>query len=176
MLAHAPIMYKSGRASSYCFGSSWHLLDLTDVLLLEDVVLSSCSDWLLLAASLLWADSLPHCTGPTCRNVTNIDARLPRLHWFSPNFSSQYLCSQASYQKLVKAKSDHHHCPISVFLLLTSIRRASQRSSVWAKNCPKWGRGGGGGGGSLPYLLLLSWQPWPQAREACRRGWLAHTW
>ncbi len=55
--------YKSGRASSYCFGSSWHLLDLTDVLLLEDVVLSSCSDWLLLAASLLWADSLPHCTG-----------------------------------------------------------------------------------------------------------------
>ncbi len=34
--------------------------------------------------------------------------------WFSPNFSSQYLWSQASYQKLVQAKSNHHHCPISV--------------------------------------------------------------
>jgi hypothetical protein len=86
------------------------------------------------------------CTGPPCRNITNIDARLPRLHLFSPNFSSQYLCSQASYQKLVKAKSDDHHHPISVFLLLTSIRRASQRSSVWAKKCPKWGRGEGEGG------------------------------
>ena len=31
--------------------------------------------------------------------------RLPRFHWFSPNYSSQYLCSQASHQKLVKAKS-----------------------------------------------------------------------
>ncbi len=43
--------------------SSWLLSNLPDILLLEDIVLSSCSHWLLLAAPLLWADSLPYCTG-----------------------------------------------------------------------------------------------------------------
>ncbi len=55
----------------------------------------------------------------------------PRFHWFLPNFSSQYLCSQASYQKLVKAKSDHHHCQKLVFLFMTSTQRPTQRSSAW---------------------------------------------
>ncbi len=41
----------------------------------------------------------------------------PKIHWFSLNCSSPYICSQASYQKGVKTKSDHHHCPISVCIL-----------------------------------------------------------
>jgi hypothetical protein len=56
---------------------------------------------------------------------------------FSPNFSSQYLCSQASYQKLVQAKSNHHHCPISVFLLMTYIQRPPQRCTTWPLSCHK---------------------------------------
>ncbi len=97
----------------------------------------SPSMMLLLAALLLWAESLPHCTGlsvPACHaeNLTNIGVNKvrcpPRFHWFSPNYSSQYLCSQVSYQKLVKVKSNHHHCPISVFVLITSIQRPSHRS------------------------------------------------
>jgi hypothetical protein len=45
----------------------------------------------------------------------NVDA-----HQDFTNFrqiSTVNLCSQASYQKMVKAKSDQHHCPISVFPL-----------------------------------------------------------
>jgi hypothetical protein len=57
-------------------------------------------------------------------NVTNIgvDKNTGACHdftYFRQNYSSQYLCSHASYKKLVKTKSDHHHCPISVYILLT---------------------------------------------------------
>jgi hypothetical protein len=89
----------------------------------------------------------------------------PRFHWFSPKISSQHLCSQASYQKLVKAKSNHHHCPISLFLLMTSIQRLSQRSAAWPLSCPKWGRGtrlGGRGrkgrGGRANFLITSRWR------------------
>jgi len=34
--------------------------------------------------------------------------------------SSPYICSQASFQKVVETKSDHYHSPISVFILTTS--------------------------------------------------------
>jgi hypothetical protein len=44
----------------------------------------------------------------------------PKIHRFSANYSSLYICSKASYQKVVKTKSDHHHCPISVYTLMTS--------------------------------------------------------
>ncbi len=72
------------------------------------------------------------CTGPPCRNVTNIgDNKI------SPNYSSQYLCSQASYKKLVKTKSDHHHCLISVHILMTSKSRPSQRSNAEVSECSK---------------------------------------
>ncbi len=115
----------------------------------------------------LWADSLPHCTGsfvPACHAETSqILAstkcrRPPRFHWFSTNFSSQYLCTQASYQKLVKAKSDHHHCHISVFLIMTCIQRPSRRSSTWVPNCPN-GEGVRGGlpAVPLPPALISRW-------------------
>jgi hypothetical protein len=54
-----------------------------------------------LPSLLLWVDSLPHCTGlsypPIIQNMSQILAstkywRPPRLHWFSPNNSSHYLC------------------------------------------------------------------------------------
>jgi hypothetical protein len=96
ILAHAQIMYKSSGASSYCFGlakSAWLIPDLADVLLLEDVVLSSCSHQvrLPLAASHLWADSLPHrtCSFLPARHaeisqiLTSIKyQRPPRFHYY----------------------------------------------------------------------------------------------
>ncbi len=30
--------------------------------------------------------------------------RPPKIHWFSPNYSSLYLCSQVSYKKVVKTQ------------------------------------------------------------------------
>jgi|LakMenE01Jun11ns_1017448.scaffolds.fasta_scaffold9707782_1 hypothetical protein len=128
--------------------SSRLLPDLTDVLLLEDVVLSSCSHqcrWPPRFYGRTLSRTVPaHWYRPAMQKRHKYwhwqnTGTPPRFHWFLPNFSSQYLCSQASYKKLVKAKSDHYHCLISVFLLLTSIQRPSQRSSIWAKN---WGRGG----------------------------------
>ncbi len=82
-----------------------------------------------LAAPLLWVDFLTYCTcllyPPAMLKTWQILAptkylRLPKIHWFSPNYSSLYICSQASFQKVVKTKSDHHHSPISVFILMTS--------------------------------------------------------
>jgi hypothetical protein len=46
--------------------------------------------------------------------------RPPKIHLFSPNYGSPNICSQASYPKVVKTKSDHHYCPIKVFILTTS--------------------------------------------------------
>jgi hypothetical protein len=81
------------------------------------------------AALLLWADSLPYYIGllhwPAMLKESQILAptkylRPPKIHRFSPNYGSLYISSQASYQKVVKTKSDHHHCPKSVFILTTS--------------------------------------------------------
>ncbi len=132
--------------------------------------MQSPSVMLPLGALLLWADSLPHCTGsfvPAHHAETSQILvltkyrRPPRFHWFSPNFSSQYLCSQVSYQKLVKAKNNHHHCPKSVFLHMISTQRLSQRSAAWPLSCPKWGMGawGGrkGGGGCAIVLITSRW-------------------
>ncbi len=58
------------------------------------------------AALLLWVDSLPYCTGllyrPAMLKTSQILAptkyrRPPKIHWFLPNYSSLYICSQASY-------------------------------------------------------------------------------
>jgi len=161
------IMYKSGGASpnSFCLEKS-ALAGFSQTSLMFSsrccpLLMQSQSLRLPLAAPLLWADSLPHCTGSFVpaphAEMSQILAftkyrRPPRFHWFSPNFSCQYLCSQASYQKLVKANSNHHHCPISVFLPLTSIQRPLQRSSVWAQNCPN-----GGGGRRASILIRSRW-------------------
>ncbi len=76
---------------------------------------------LALAAPLLWADSLPYRTGllyrPAMQKKSQILAQTkywcpPKFHWFSPNYTSLYICSQESCKKLVKTKSDHHHCLI----------------------------------------------------------------
>ncbi len=96
--------------------SSWLLPDLADVLLLEDAVLSSCSHqvWCSLWPSRFYGRTFSH-TVPAhlywpamqkrhkywCRQ--NIGARQDFTD-FCQNFC-QYLCSQASYQKLVKQKA-----------------------------------------------------------------------
>ncbi len=58
-------------------------------------------------------DSLPYCTGllyrPAKLKMSKTLAPTkyrcpPKIHWFSPNYSSLYFCSQASYQKVVKTK------------------------------------------------------------------------
>ncbi len=55
-------------------------------------------------------------------NVTNIGVdKISAPAKILPNYSSLNLCSQASYQKLVKTKSDHHHCPISVHIIILTL-------------------------------------------------------
>jgi len=123
-----------------------------------------------LAALLSWADSLLHCTGlfvlarhaETSQIMASTKYRRPpRFHWFLPNYSSQYLCSQASYQKVVKAKSNHHRCPISVFVLMTSIPRPSQISNAEVSECSNGVGPGGrrrrGGRGGTVLLITSTW-------------------
>jgi hypothetical protein len=64
--------------------------------------MQSPSEALLLAALLLWADYLPYCTGllyrPAMLKMSQILALTkywcpPKIHWFSPNYSSFYICS-----------------------------------------------------------------------------------
>ncbi len=71
--------------------------------------------------------------------------RLLKIHWFSPNYRSLYIRSQASYQKVVKTKSDHHYCPISVHILTTSKSEAVIEIHRWGLWLLKWGVGGRGG-------------------------------
>ncbi len=91
------------------------------------------------------------CTGPPCRNVTNIGvdkiSAPAKISLIFFKHSSQYLCSQACYQKLVNAKSNHHHCLISVFILITSKLRPSQRSNAEISECSNGVGPMGGGGG-----------------------------
>ncbi len=93
-----------------------------------------------LNALLLWADSLLHCTGllyrPAMQKMSQILAPTKywhplKIHWFSPSYSSLYICSQVSYQKVVKTKSDHHHCLISVHILTTSKIEAVIEIHCW---------------------------------------------
>ncbi len=68
----------------------------------------------------------------------------------------------ASYQKLVKTKSDYHHCPISVHILMTSKSRPPQRSNTQVSECSKVCGWQGGAGGELlaappPPALVSRW-------------------
>ncbi len=72
MMGHAKIMYKSGGASSYCFGSeksavagsSLISLVFSSLKMLPPLhLMQSPSDWMQLAGQLLREDSLPHSTG-----------------------------------------------------------------------------------------------------------------
>ena len=141
------------------FRSSWLLPDLADVLFLEDVVLSHVVTKCGVAAGrpAFMGGLSPALyrlidTGPPCRNVTNIgiDKTLAPPQDFTDfcqTLAVNISAPRRPYQKLVKAKSNHHHCPISVFLLMTSIQRPSQRSTTEPLSCPKWGMGEGGEGG-----------------------------
>jgi hypothetical protein len=90
------------------------------------------------------------CTGPPCRKR--------HKYWRPQNISTRFQQDFTDFgqtiavnisahkrpiknQKLVKAKSNHNHCPISVFLLITSIQRPSQRPTSEPLSCPKWGMG-----------------------------------
>jgi hypothetical protein len=104
------------------------------------------------------------CTGPPCRKC--------HKYWCRQNICGQDFTDfrqtiavnisvhRHPYQKLIKAKSNHHHCPISIFLPITSILRPSQISNSEVSQCPKWGRshGGGGGrrGGRGPAIVFIS--------------------
>ncbi len=131
---------------------------------------------------LSWADSLQCRTGllyrPAMQKTSQIFKflaptkyrRPPKFHWFLPNYSSLYICSQASCKKLVKTKSDHHHCPLSVYALTSSKIDAIIEIHRWGL-CTLQTEGGGrgrggegelrGGGGvskkpSCPCFHLLS--------------------
>ncbi len=75
---------------------------------------------------------------------------------FLPNFSSQNLCWKASYQKMVKAKSNHHHCPISVFPLRPQYRgrQWDPLLGLWSVPMRKWC----GGGRRASVLITSRWR------------------
>ncbi len=108
-------------------------------------------------------------------NVTNFGAdkiNAPaKIHWFSPNYSSQYLCSQASYQKMVKTKSNHHHCPIPVHIFTTWKLEAGIEIHPWGLWLLKWGVVAGGERGLLvvlPSTCLAS--RWGESLQAMHPG------
>jgi hypothetical protein len=180
-------MYKSSEAFSYCFGPAQSTVagsSLTSLVLSSWrcclLLMQSLSDWLQPAGQLIWAPFLPYCPvlvvlalhAKRHKILASTKCWLPpRFHWFSPNFSSQYLCSQASYQKMVKAKSYHHHCPILVFLLLISIWRPSRRSSATSENCSNWRWGEGGEGGGRCGTLIRSDEGGTWANTRCHVFW-----
>jgi hypothetical protein len=88
---------------------------------------------------------------------------LPRFHWFSPNFSSQYLCSQESYQRLVKSKSNHHHCPVQYqfFYSWTPNRGRHEDPPLGSQTVPM-GKGCLMGGRHASVLITSRWRG-PQA-------------
>ncbi len=71
----------------------------------------------------------------------------PRFYWFSPNFGSPNLCTQASYQKMVKVNSGHFIRSISVLPLMTPLRGRRGDIPKRLKSCwnRSWVEGGGGG-------------------------------
>ncbi len=128
----------------------------------------------LVLAALIYRQTLSHtlpayCTGPPCWKRQKYWRILaPKIHWFSPNYNSLYIWSQASYKKVVKTKSDHHHCPIPVYILTTSKIEAVLQIHRWGLWLLKWGVGSTGGEGGLlavpPSTCLASrWGGLPQA-------------
>jgi hypothetical protein len=74
---------------------------------------------------------LAYCTGPLCWKRhkfwrrENIGVRLKFTDFCQTIAVYVYICSQVSYQKVVKTKSDHHHCPISVIYSRLQNKRLS---------------------------------------------------
>jgi hypothetical protein len=126
--------------------------------------MQSSSEALPPAAMLLWTDSLPYCAGllyrPAMLKMSKTLAatkyrRPPKIHWFSPNYINLYLCSQASYQKVVKTK-----IIITVqyqFLLLrpSVVHWTSSRKDVCGSRCLLGGRDATP---PLPCLDLGRWE------------------
>ncbi len=121
--------------------------------------------------------SRPGCTCLPCWKVTkywrqHIHWCPPKFHWLSPNHSSQYICFQASCQKMVKAKDAHYDSPILVFLLSTSAWRPSRGSSAASGICSnwRWVEGGKRGGGlsAVPHSHDLIGRTRGERRETPR--------
>ncbi len=160
------LLFRPGRVRS-----SWLFPDLAEVLLLLPVVVdpSMCSRQVCCCCwppcffeRTLSHTVLAYCTKPPCRKRhkycrrQNIDARQDFTNFrqtIAVNISAHNI---SAYKKMVKARSDHHLCPISV--LITSKLRPSQRSNVEVSECSKGVWVAGGGGLLMLYLLHLPWQ------------------
>ncbi len=133
---------------------------------------SLCMQWssvvLPVDTLLSWSESLPYWTGllyrPAMLKTSYILAptkyrRPPKIHWFSPNNCSLYICSQASYRKVVKTQSNHHHCPISVFTLTASKLEAVLEIHRYGLSALYiWGGGEEGGGRDHgTHLIKVIW-------------------
>jgi hypothetical protein len=83
---------------------------------------------LLLAALLLLADSLPHCTSlfyqPAMQKTLQILAPTKYRHPLKIRQTIAAYLLTGVQSKKVKTKSDNHHCPISVYTLMTPKKEA----------------------------------------------------
>ncbi len=166
MLAHAQIMYKSGGVSPYCFGVAKSALagfSQTSLMFSSLKMLHpphTVTKWLVEAGRPAFIGGLSPelnqviCTSLPCRNVTkywcrqNIGARQD-FTYFRQKFSSQYLCLQACYRKVVKVKSNHHHCAVSVFYSWSPSRGRHKDPLFLKRTVPN------GVGVRVPYLPLV---------------------
>ncbi len=153
--------------------SSWLLPDLSDVLLLlpEGIDPSTCSRQMCCCwwAPCFYGQTLSctvpaYCTGPPCRK------RHKYWCWKNIGACQDFIdfCqtivvynSQPSYQKLVKTKSDHHHCPISVHILITPNWGRHRDPMLRSLNVPMgrdpcgWGGRKERGGNALMFLAII---------------------
>ncbi len=122
-----------------------------------------------LAALLLWADSLPHCTGlfVPARHAENIGVnkisatakislRRPTKNWWK--------------QKVITITVS-----ISVHILITSKLRSSQISNAEVSECPNGVEpmgGGGRGGGDMQLSLLCQGEGWVWVNTLSICSWL----
>jgi hypothetical protein len=71
--------------------------------------------------------------------------------------------------KKVKTKSDHHHCPISVYTLMTSKIEAVIEIHRWGLWLLKWGVGGRYSTGETPPIKAERPEPSDHLRSTCTR-------
>ncbi len=161
MLVHVQILYKSGGASSSCFGpakSAVAGISQTSLMFFSLKMLScphAVTKWLVAACHSTFMGELspslyrPICTVSPCRNITKYWRRQmsppAKISLIFAKFRQSTSLLTGVLSKIDKSKKRSPSLSKISFLLSISMERLSQRFSVLAEDCLKWGGGAGGG-------------------------------